>query len=260
MLDQLQRHSRGAVRSLREVRAHPVRQASCSPASPVQCAHSLCSQVRQGIASNTKGTAFVVYEDVMDAKQACDKLNGYNFQNRYLVGMLLSLACSRWDCGPCLTCLLRSTLPSARQDDPHKRGPRRPQGEPRTAQEATRYRLTVRRACGQPSESTSFVWRPVFSDIHLLKDKGGFGAQDAEIDRQTGQAGYRHARTEDASLRAEATSHSARVRVTQHHCYQLISCTTCLYQWRRPGAGASGFSSGWTCHSTSRQQQVCSLS
>jgi len=45
-----------------------------------------CSQVRQGIASNTKGTAFVVYEDVMDAKQACDKLNGYNFQNRYLVG------------------------------------------------------------------------------------------------------------------------------------------------------------------------------
>jgi pre-mRNA branch site protein p14 len=24
----------------------------------------------------------------MDAKQACDKLNGYNFQNRYLVGML----------------------------------------------------------------------------------------------------------------------------------------------------------------------------
>ncbi|KAK3906772.1 putative pre-mRNA branch site protein p14 [Staphylotrichum tortipilum] len=42
-------------------------------------------QVRQGIANNTKGTAFVVYEDVMDAKQACDKLNGYNFQNRYLV-------------------------------------------------------------------------------------------------------------------------------------------------------------------------------
>jgi pre-mRNA branch site protein p14 len=32
-------------------------------------------------------TAFVVYEDVMDAKSACDKLNGFNFQNRYLVGM-----------------------------------------------------------------------------------------------------------------------------------------------------------------------------
>ncbi|KFY86472.1 hypothetical protein V498_07495 [Pseudogymnoascus sp. VKM F-4517 (FW-2822)] len=42
-------------------------------------------QVRQGIANNTKGTAFVVFEDVMDAKQACDKLNGFNFQSRYLV-------------------------------------------------------------------------------------------------------------------------------------------------------------------------------
>lgn len=47
---------------------------------------SIHSQVRQGIANATKGTAFVVYEDVMDAKQACDKLNGFNFQNRYLVG------------------------------------------------------------------------------------------------------------------------------------------------------------------------------
>ncbi|KAL9096494.1 MAG: hypothetical protein Q9165_001491 [Trypethelium subeluteriae] len=42
-------------------------------------------QVRQGIANNTKGTCFVVYEDVADAKQACDGLNGFNFQNRYLV-------------------------------------------------------------------------------------------------------------------------------------------------------------------------------
>jgi RNA recognition motif-containing protein len=49
------------------------------------------SQIRQGIANNTKGTAFVVYEDVMDAKSACDKLNGFNFQNRYLVGMLCTM-------------------------------------------------------------------------------------------------------------------------------------------------------------------------
>ncbi|TQS36394.1 hypothetical protein Golomagni_03157 [Golovinomyces magnicellulatus] len=42
-------------------------------------------QIRQGIANNTKGTAFVVYEDVMDSKMACEKLNGFNFQNRYLV-------------------------------------------------------------------------------------------------------------------------------------------------------------------------------
>jgi pre-mRNA branch site protein p14 len=44
-------------------------------------------QVRQGITNGTKGTAFVVYEDIVDAKQACDKLHGFNFQNRYLVGM-----------------------------------------------------------------------------------------------------------------------------------------------------------------------------
>jgi pre-mRNA branch site protein p14 len=44
-------------------------------------------QIRQGIANNTKGTAFVVYEDVADSKMACDKLNGFNFQGRYLVGM-----------------------------------------------------------------------------------------------------------------------------------------------------------------------------
>lgn len=46
-----------------------------------------CSQIRQGFSNETKGTAFVVYEEVIDAKQACDKLNGFNFQNRYLVGM-----------------------------------------------------------------------------------------------------------------------------------------------------------------------------
>lgn len=50
------------------------------------------SQIRQGIANNTKGTAFVVYEDVMDAKSACDKLNGFNFQSRYLVGTELPLS------------------------------------------------------------------------------------------------------------------------------------------------------------------------
>lgn len=27
----------------------------------------------------------MVYEDVMDSKSACDALNGFNFQNRYLV-------------------------------------------------------------------------------------------------------------------------------------------------------------------------------
>lgn len=42
-------------------------------------------QIRQGTSPSTKGTAFVVYDEIADAKQACDKLNGYNFMNRYLV-------------------------------------------------------------------------------------------------------------------------------------------------------------------------------
>ena len=42
-------------------------------------------QIRAGSSNTTKGTAYVVYEDVLDAKQACDKLNGFNFKNRYLV-------------------------------------------------------------------------------------------------------------------------------------------------------------------------------
>ncbi|KIW14885.1 hypothetical protein PV08_07670 [Exophiala spinifera] len=42
-------------------------------------------QIRLGNSTTTKGTAFVVYDEVLDAKQACDKLNGFNFMNRYLV-------------------------------------------------------------------------------------------------------------------------------------------------------------------------------
>ncbi|KAF8351607.1 hypothetical protein F5887DRAFT_1058431 [Amanita rubescens] len=33
----------------------------------------------------TKGTAFVVFEDVMDAKNALDHLNGFHLQERYIV-------------------------------------------------------------------------------------------------------------------------------------------------------------------------------
>ena len=42
-------------------------------------------QIRQGNTPQTRGTAFVVYDEVADAKQACDKLNGFNFMGRYLV-------------------------------------------------------------------------------------------------------------------------------------------------------------------------------
>lgn len=47
--------------------------------------HGPIRQIRAGTTNATKGTAYVVYEDVMDAKNACDRLNGFNFMNRYLV-------------------------------------------------------------------------------------------------------------------------------------------------------------------------------
>ncbi|XP_062523359.1 splicing factor 3B subunit 6-like [Corticium candelabrum] len=42
-------------------------------------------QIRVGTAAETRGTAFVVYEDIFDAKNACDHLSGFNVCNRYLV-------------------------------------------------------------------------------------------------------------------------------------------------------------------------------
>merc|ERR1711862_737801 len=42
-------------------------------------------QIRLGNASDTKGTAFVVYEDIFDAKNACEHLSGFNVANRYLI-------------------------------------------------------------------------------------------------------------------------------------------------------------------------------
>lgn len=42
-------------------------------------------QIRIGNTPETRGTAFVVYEDIFDAKNACDQLSGFNVCNRYLV-------------------------------------------------------------------------------------------------------------------------------------------------------------------------------
>jgi pre-mRNA branch site protein p14 len=42
-------------------------------------------QIRLGDKPDTRGTAFVVYEDIYDAKNAVDHLNGFNVCNRYLV-------------------------------------------------------------------------------------------------------------------------------------------------------------------------------
>ena len=42
-------------------------------------------QIRIGDAKDTKGTAFVVYEDIFDAQAAVDSLSGFNVLGRYLV-------------------------------------------------------------------------------------------------------------------------------------------------------------------------------
>ncbi|KAI3379805.1 hypothetical protein SNEBB_005406 [Seison nebaliae] len=42
-------------------------------------------QIRIGITQGTMGTAYVVYNDIYDAKNACEKLSGFSVGNRYLV-------------------------------------------------------------------------------------------------------------------------------------------------------------------------------
>jgi len=42
-------------------------------------------QVRLGTSPDTRGTAFVVYEDIYDAKGAVEHLGGFNVMGRYLV-------------------------------------------------------------------------------------------------------------------------------------------------------------------------------
>lgn len=38
-----------------------------------------------GTNKETRGTAYVVYEDIYDAKTACEHLSGFNVSNRYLI-------------------------------------------------------------------------------------------------------------------------------------------------------------------------------
>jgi pre-mRNA branch site protein p14 len=45
-------------------------------------AASLCCR---GSSKDTRGTAYVVYEDIYDAKTAVDHLSGFNVANRYLI-------------------------------------------------------------------------------------------------------------------------------------------------------------------------------
>ena len=55
-------------------------------ASPNPFCFLNCTLCR-GTAQDTRGTAFVVYEDIFDAKNAVEHLSGFNVGNRYLVVM-----------------------------------------------------------------------------------------------------------------------------------------------------------------------------
>lgn len=48
-------------------------------------------QIRLGDKQDTKGTAFVVYEDIYDAKNAVDHLSGFNVCGRYLIVLYYQL-------------------------------------------------------------------------------------------------------------------------------------------------------------------------
>ncbi len=42
-------------------------------------------QIRLGNANDTRGTAYVVYEDIFDAMTACQRLSGFNLMGRFLI-------------------------------------------------------------------------------------------------------------------------------------------------------------------------------
>ena len=49
-------------------------------------------QIRIGTRPDTRGTAFVVYEDIYDAKNAVDHLSGFNVCGRYLIVLYFQAA------------------------------------------------------------------------------------------------------------------------------------------------------------------------
>lgn len=49
-------------------------------------------QIRQGVSKETRGTAYIVYEDIYDAKTAVEHLSGFNVANRYLIVLYYNTA------------------------------------------------------------------------------------------------------------------------------------------------------------------------
>jgi hypothetical protein len=68
---------------------------SLLPLCGTNCRGCVCS----GNTTETKGTAFVVYEDIYDAKNAVDHLSGFNIGGRYLIALYYQVRCRtscRW--------------------------------------------------------------------------------------------------------------------------------------------------------------------
>lgn len=73
------------VRHLRKIRSASSDQTVSFAVYDFDCPSYADVSFLSGCAANTKGTAFVVYEDIFDAKNACEHLSGFNVCNRYLV-------------------------------------------------------------------------------------------------------------------------------------------------------------------------------
>lgn len=59
--------------------------ANMEPSAKSEGKNNMMSIFRRGNTGKTKGTAFVVYEDIYDAKNAVDHLNGFNVAGKYLI-------------------------------------------------------------------------------------------------------------------------------------------------------------------------------
>ncbi|CUV05112.1 unnamed protein product, partial [Cryptosporidium hominis] len=46
--------------------------------------HGTIRQIRRGVGEDTKGTAFVVYDEIEDAKSALKQLSGFQVSGRYV--------------------------------------------------------------------------------------------------------------------------------------------------------------------------------
>lgn len=64
----------GKYGSIRQIRMYPLAGLSFSDV--------FCSR---GTNKDTRGTAYVVFDDIFDAKSACEHLSGFNLLGRYLI-------------------------------------------------------------------------------------------------------------------------------------------------------------------------------